>query len=58
MRWNFPSNIRFGSARARSTILHVALALDLTCRDFITADLRQGALAKAAGLKVALVEIG
>lgn len=33
-------------------ILHVAAALVLGCRDFHTFDIRQGKLAKAAGLKV------
>jgi len=37
-------------------ILHVAFALTVNCRDFITCDIRQAALAKAAGLKVTLVE--
>ena len=35
-------------------VLHVATALELGARDFLTFDARQGALAKAAGLKVKL----
>ncbi len=39
-------------------ILHVAFALQLGCKDFVTADLRQAALAKAAGLKTSVVSTG
>jgi predicted nucleic acid-binding protein len=39
-------------------VLHVAFALELKCRMFLTADLRQAALAKAAGLKVHVIEAG
>ena len=35
-------------------ILHVAFALEMNCSTFMTIDLRQAALAKAAGLKVVL----
>jgi len=38
-------------------ILHVAFALQLHCKHFLTCDVRQAALAKAAGLKAWLVEI-
>ncbi len=38
-------------------VIHVATAILLKCKDFITCDIRQAALAKAAGLKVRLVEI-
>ena len=37
-------------------ILHVALALESHTRNFITCDLRQAKLAKAAGLKATFVE--
>lgn len=33
-------------------VMHVASALELKCREFVTADLRQGELAKACRLKV------
>ncbi len=46
--------LRLGT-RAFDTI-HVALGMELKCRQFITCDLRQAALAKAAGLKVTMVE--
>ncbi len=36
-------------------ILHVAAALELNIKDFITCDRRQATLAKAAGLDVVLV---
>ena len=36
-------------------LLHVAAALELRFKEFITADSRQAAVAKAAGLKVVLV---
>ena len=36
-------------------LFHVAAALELHCKEFITCDLRQAALARAAGLKVILV---
>lgn len=36
-------------------LLHVAAAVELLAKDFITCDLRQAALAKAAGLKVHLI---
>ncbi len=36
-------------------ILHVAAALQLHAKDFVTCDIRQATLAKAAGLKVTLV---
>jgi len=36
-------------------ILHIAFAMELHCRHFVTCDVRQGALAKAVGLKVTLV---
>ena len=39
-------------------ILHVAFALELHCRIFVTCDIRQAALAKSAGLKVTLAEVG
>jgi len=39
-------------------VLHVAFALELKCRTFLTADLRQAALAKATGLKVHMIEAG
>lgn len=35
-------------------ILHIAFALEMNCSTFMTIDLRQAALAKAAGLKVVL----
>ncbi|MDB6138532.1 MAG: hypothetical protein JWO94_1604 [Verrucomicrobiaceae bacterium] len=38
-------------------ILHVAFAIELHCKHFITCDVRQSALAKAAGLKVTLVSV-
>jgi predicted nucleic acid-binding protein len=38
-------------------IIHVANCLTLNCRNFITCDLRQAALAKAAGLKVSMPTI-
>lgn len=38
-------------------ILHVAFALELRCRDFITCDVRQSELAKREGLSVRLVAI-
>ncbi len=38
-------------------IFHVSCALELESRDFITCDERQADFAKAAGLKVRLVEI-
>jgi predicted nucleic acid-binding protein len=39
-------------------VLHVAFALELKCRTFLTADLRQAALAKTTGLKVHVIEAG
>lgn len=36
-------------------ILHVAFAMELHCKHFITCDVRQAALVKAAGLKATLV---
>ena len=39
-------------------LLHVAAAVELLAREFITCDLRQAALAKAAGLKVHVVHRG
>jgi predicted nucleic acid-binding protein len=38
-------------------ILHVAMAAELHCRDFVTCDLRQAKLARSAGLKVTMVEV-
>lgn len=38
-------------------ILHVAMAAELRCRDFITCDLRQAKLARTAGMKVTMVEV-
>jgi predicted nucleic acid-binding protein len=37
-------------------LLHVAACLEMNCRLFLTCDIRQAALAKAAGLKVTLVQ--
>ncbi len=37
-------------------LLHVAACLEMHCRTFITCDIRQAVLARAAGLKVTLVE--
>jgi len=37
-------------------ILHVAMAAELHCRDFITCDLRQAKLARTAGMKVTMAE--
>jgi len=39
-------------------LFHVAAALELHFKEFITCDLRQAALAKAAGLKVILIQRG
>lgn len=39
-------------------LFHVAAALELHFKEFITCDLRQAALAKAAGLKVILIQKG
>jgi len=33
-------------------VIHVASALELKCREFVTADVRQGELAEACRLKV------
>ena len=38
-------------------ILHVAMAAELQCRDFITCDLRQARLARCAGTKATLVAV-
>lgn len=35
-------------------ILHLATAMELHCRDFVTCDLRQAKLARTAGLKVTM----
>jgi len=37
-------------------ILHVAMAAELHCRDFITCDLRQAKLARTTGMKVTMVD--
>ena len=38
-------------------ILHVAMAGEVHCRDFITCDIRQARLARTAGMKVTMVEV-
>ena len=42
--------LRFGTRSY--DIIHVAMAAELHCRDFITCDLRQAKLARTAGMKV------
>jgi predicted nucleic acid-binding protein len=56
MRFSLLSEVHTIALGVRSLdILHVAFALELRCDHFVTCDQRQYALAKAAGLKAALV---